>query len=117
MNAFFKEIKEDKILLRGAILTTSIIFLSLASIVFLYSKLPPLIPIFNQMPWGEARIQRTVWIFIVPVIALIIFIINLIFEKLIYKKIPLIARIFSMTALLISILSFLFIIRTINIVL
>lgn len=117
MNALFKEIKEDKILLRSAILTISIILLSFVSIILLYGKLPPLIPLFNQMPWGQERIQRTIWIFIVPTIALIIFLINLIFEKLIYQKIPLIARIFSITALLISILSFLFIIRTIHIIL
>ncbi|MEK7061008.1 MAG: hypothetical protein AAB931_00625 [Patescibacteria group bacterium] len=117
MNGFFKDIKEDKILLRGSILTLSVVFLSFISIGLFYSKLPPFLPLFNQMPWGEERIQKTVWIFIVPGIALIIFAINLIFEKFIYKKIPLMARIFSITALLISILGFLFIFRTINIVL
>lgn len=117
MNEFFKDIKEDRILLRGSILTIFIIFLSFISIAIFYGKLPPFIPLFNQMPWGEERIQKTVWIFIIPAIAFIIFAINLIFEKFIYKKIPLMSRIFSITALLISILGFLFIIRTIHIVL
>lgn len=117
MNEFFKEIKEDKLLLKSAVLTLSIILLSLLSIAIFYSKLPPLIPLFNQMPWGEARIEQTVWIFLIPAIAFFIFAINLIFEKFIYKTMPLIARIFSVTALLISVLGFLFIIRTLHVVL
>ena len=60
MNEFFKDIKEDKILFRGSILTLSFIFLSFATITFYYNSLPPIIPIMNQMPWGEERIQKTI---------------------------------------------------------
>lgn len=117
MNGFFKEIKEDKILFRGSVLSIAVILISLLFIILYYSSLPPLIPLFNQMPWGEDRITQVNFIFSIPAIASLIFVINLIFTKLIYKKTPLISRLFSMTSLLISVLSLLFIIRTINTVL
>jgi len=117
MNGFFKEIKEDKILFRGSILSVTIILVSLLFIILYYGSLPPLIPLFNQMPWGEDRISNSIFIFLIPTITLLIFVTNLIFAKLIYKKIPLISRLFSMTSFLISVLSLLFIIRTISTIL
>lgn len=114
MNAFFKEIKEDQILFRSSILSAIIVFISVIYIFLFYQNLPPLLPIFNQMPWGEQRITGTIFIFTTPAIAILILIVNLIFAKYIYKRIPLIARIFSLTTFLICILNLLFIIRTIH---
>lgn len=117
MNEFFKEVKEDKILLRGSIFSGTLILISLVCIVIYYNSLPPLIPIFNQMPWGEERIAKNIFIFLVPLIAFLVFVANLIFATYVYKKIPLISRLFSMTSLLASILTLLFIIRTIHTIL
>lgn len=114
MKEFFRNLKEDKLLIRGSVINLSLIVLSLGYIFLYYAKLPPFIPLFNQMPWGIDRITRTAWIFILPGISLLIFYINLFFSSFFYKKNPLIARLFSATSFFISVLTFLFIVRTIH---
>lgn len=117
MKELFRGIKSDKILFRSSVFSLVIILLSLLNLVLYYKSLPPFIPLFNQMPWGEERIIQTVWIFIIPSIALAFLVINMVFANFIYKRIPLMARLFSITSFLISLLALLFIIRTIHAVL
>lgn len=113
MNAF-RDVLQDKILLRGTIFSLCLCAISIIIIAFYYNSLPPFIPLFNQMPWGEQRIIRTLWIALIPSIALVFLGTNLFFANRLYKTIPLIARLFSITSFLISVLAFLFVIRTIN---
>lgn len=117
MNGFFKNILADKTAQRGFIFCMVIIALSIIYITFYYNALPPLIPLFNQLPWGEQRLSKTIGIFIPPLIALLIFLVNLIIASKFYAKSPLIARMLAITSFLISILTFLFIIRTVQAVL
>lgn len=114
MNEFFKEINSDNLLKKGSILSIVIITISFIYILIYYNSLPPFIPLFNQMPWGEERITKTFLIFAMPVVALIIFILNLFYERYIYIKTPLIARFYAMTSFLVAVLIFIFIIRTIS---
>lgn len=113
MRKFFKNITADKLTYRGFIISFLTLILSIGFILIFYQKLPPYIPIFNQLPWGEARITTTPGIFIPIIIYFVIFIINIIFTSVVYLKNPLIARIVAATTLLIAILNFIFIIRTI----
>jgi hypothetical protein len=117
MNGFFKNILGDKTAQRGFIFCIAIIVLSIVYVAFYYNSLPPLIPLFNQLPWGEQRLSKTIGIFIPPLIALLIFLVNLIIASKFYAKLPLIARMLAITSFLISILTFLFIIRTVQAVL
>lgn len=114
MKEFFKDITQDKILKRGSILSVSIIVLSLIYIIIYYNSLPPFIPLFNQMPWGEERITKTIWIFLLPFIGFCIFAANLFYSRYIYRKTPLLARLSIMTSFLIAVLILIFIIRTIS---
>lgn len=117
MNEFFKNLNQDKLLKRGYILNSFVILLNFFYILLYFGNLPPFIPLYNQLPWGEQRITETIWIFMMPVLALLIFSINLIASSTFYKKNPLIARLFSVTSFMISVLIFLFIVRTIQAVL
>lgn len=115
MKRFFKNIKSDKILFFGFLAALIFIILNLSLVGFFYSQLPPFIPLFNQMPWGEARLGLKEEIFIPVAITFTIFVINLIVSSWLYNKTPLISRIFSITTLLISFFTLLFIIRTVRI--
>lgn len=117
MKEFFRNISQDKILKQTGLFSGAVIFINFLLIALYYSSLPPFIPLFNQMPWGEERITKTVWIFLIPLFALIILIMNLLFGNYIYKKIPLIARLCAMTSFLIAVLALIFIIRTISLAL
>jgi len=114
MKAFFKDVASDKTItlaffLNGLFIITIIIF-----ILFSYGRLPPFIPIFNQLPWGEQRLGTTITIFIPVLVALLIFLINIFTSTITYKKIPLVSRMMAAISLLTSILTFLFVVKTVT---
>ena len=90
-------------------LALSLLFLipSIVLIVLSYEKLPPLIPLFNSMPWGEERLFASTINIFFPLILLSIFVVNLLIGSIIYKKFALAARILSFNSLLFITLAFL----------
>lgn len=117
MKKVFESIKKDKIISRGFTLSLVLIVIGFVYAVLNYRFLPPYLPLFNQLPWGEQRIVQTPGIFIPIAVSLFIFLFNIVFSSLIYKNSPLLSRITAATTLVITILTLLFIIRTIQIVL
>lgn len=117
MKVFFENIKSDKILFWGFSAAFILIAINLIFILLSYSNLPPFIPIFNQMPWGEKRLGVKWQIFLPLFITFIIFLTNLFLSSFLYKKMPLISRILSFTSLLICFFALLFSARTILLIL
>lgn len=117
MKEFFKDIKSDKTTNIAFLLTIILIIATFIFTIFFYRHLPPFIPVFNQLPWGEERLGVTLSIFIPILAALLIFMVNLIASALIYKSIPLVSRLLAGTSLLVAALTFLFVIRTIILIL
>lgn len=113
MNEFFNTVRSDKLIFKGSLVNFFIIIATLVFTLISYRNLPPFIPIFNQMPWGEQRIAKTMFLFIPIGISFLIFVLNLIFSSLSYKRNPLISRLIFATSLTISILTLVFIVRTI----
>lgn len=113
MKDFFKDIVQDKTIAPAFFINVFFIILSIVFILFFYSKLPPFIPTFNQLPWGEQRLGGTLTIFIPVLVALLIFVVNIFTSTLIYKKITLISRMLAAISLLAGTLTFLFIAKTI----
>jgi hypothetical protein len=116
MKKYFNEIRKDKLVVRLFLLSLIIAVVSLLFILFSYTKLPPLIPIYNQLPWGQERLTITPGIFIPVILITSILIINFLVAAVIYVKYPLIARLFAITTLLTSFLTLLFVIRTITLI-
>ncbi|MFH1832732.1 MAG: hypothetical protein ABH816_01005 [Candidatus Levyibacteriota bacterium] len=113
MNALFENIKSDKILFWGFLIAVFLLLLNLVFILFSYSSLPPFLPIFNQMPWGEKRLGVKLQIFLPLAITFCIFVLNLFLSSSLYKKMPLLSRILALTTFLICFFSLLFSARTI----
>lgn len=113
MRGFISNIKADKITWRGFILSIFFILLTLLFILANYTKLPPFIPVFNQLPWGTQRLTQTSGIFIPIAVFSFVFILNLIISSFVYPKNPLIARMIASTTLMVAVINFLFTIRTI----
>lgn len=114
MNAFFKYIQADRILYAGFLISSIFIVLTILATLLFYRSLPPFIPLYNQLPWGESRLGTRIEIFIPSFMGILIFGTNIILSSLFYSKIPLVARIFSITSLLVSLLLLLFVIRLIQ---
>lgn len=116
MNETIKLLTADKIAKWGLILSSSILLLELIYIGFFYLSLPPILPIFNQLPWGEQRLGSRATIFLPLVLALIFFVFNFSIISHLKDKLPLLSRMLSITTFLISILSFFFIVRTLQLI-
>lgn len=65
----------------------------IAVIIITYPSLPPLIPFFNSMPWGEERLVFSGVTIFLPFVLLTIFIQNIIQATIAYSKYVLVARI------------------------
>ena len=114
MKGFFKNIAVDKTIVPAFFINGVFIIASVIFILFSYGSLPPFIPIFNQLPWGDRRLGPTLTIFIPVLVAILILIANVFTSTFVYKKTPLIARMLIATSLLASIITCLFIIKTIT---
>lgn len=116
MKKYFKYLREDKLLSRLFVIAFILIAITVVYILINYSKLPPLLPVFNQLPWGEKRLSQTIGIFIPSGVVFAILIFNIIASSLSYPKSPLISRMLAVTSFLTSLLTLLFVIRTIQLI-
>lgn len=113
---FFKYIIDDKITRLGFVGAFGVMLASIVFVLFYYNRLPPFIPIFNQLPWGEQRLGTTAAIFLPTLIAFLIFLFNLFLSELTYERLPLVSRMIAVTSLSVSIIVFLFMVKTIQLV-
>lgn len=103
---------KNNILLKDGSIKYSIILCLLFAVAqvvllaFFYRNLPPYIPLFNSLPWGEERLAFSQLIFLVPVFSIVILLVNLYIAKIIYLKHALIARLIIVNAFLIALLGF-----------
>ncbi len=102
----------DKIVRAGFLISVAFIFLSFTYAALIYNQLPPLIPLYNQLPWGIQRLADRIMIFLPVLINGIMFSANIVFAKYIYDKMPLVVRMVSVTTLFIGFMVFVFILRT-----
>lgn len=116
MNQIFKHIASDKIFLLGLGGSLALILITIALIGIFYSKLPPFLPLFNQMSWGVARLGTKEELLIPTFIASIILSLNAVLASVVYEKLPLVSRMLCITSLLIALFVLLFTIRTIQII-
>lgn len=50
---------------------------SIVSIIALWGKLPPLVPLWYSRPWGVDQLAFPIWLFILPVGSLTMYLINM----------------------------------------
>jgi hypothetical protein len=117
MKKFINLLKTDKIIKWGTLTACALLVFTTAYVLFFYFSLPPLIPLFNQMPWGSARLGTKIEVFLPIAIAIIFFTCNLFFITRLYERMPLLSRMLSVTTFLITLLTFIFMIRSLQLIL
>jgi hypothetical protein len=113
MKNFINNIVSDKLALRGFFISFLLMLFTVLYILLSYYRLPPFVPIFNQLPWGNDRLTSTLGIFIPSVIFAFVFLFNIVFTSIVYNKSPLIARMVAAVTLILAFMNFLFVIRII----
>ena len=97
-------------------LSSLMLVLEVLYIMIYFFSLPPFIPVFNQMPWGEERLGGRVEIFLPVGIAGVFILLNIILISRLYEKSPLVARMLGITTLMIGVLSVIFVVRTLHLI-
>jgi len=116
MNEVSNLVKADKIIRWG--MTFSFVLLLLQAILLgvFFLQLPPIVPLFNQLPWGDARLGAKYEIFLPLVITTVFFLFNYFLLRKLYVSMPLVSRILGITTLLSALLSLIFVIRTLQLI-
>lgn len=117
MNSSFKKIIADKITFWNFFLSLFLVIISIVYASIMYTRLPPVLPIYNRMPWGYQRLGERIEIFIPISLVSIFFIANILLTTYIYNKLPLIARLISVSTFTISLCASIFVIKVITLVL
>jgi len=110
-------VKADKIVRWGMTFSFVLLLVQAGLLAFYYVKLPQIIPLFNQLPWGETRLGSRFEIMLPLIITAIFFLSNYFLLRKLYITMPLVSRIIGITTLLVSLLSLIFVIRTIELIL
>lgn len=116
MKLSIKELFSDKTFLIFFIGSIFFIIIHLIFVLATIKNLPPFVPLFNQMPWGETRLGEKIQIFIPISIAFLFCISNFLISGYFYKSLPLVCRFLAVTSFLISFLAFLLVVRTVLII-
>lgn len=116
MRKRFKTLLSDVIIRYIVFATSTVTIIQLAIALLFFQKLPPLVPLFNQQPWGQQQLGRNIDIFLPILFTFVIFVVNTLLASSLYEKMPLISRLLCITSLFITFFTFLLITRTILLV-
>jgi len=107
MSANPKIVFSDKIIKVSFFASLLLTGISSAIIAVFYTKLPPLIPFYNSMPWGEGRLAPSHFILAFPLLFIAIIVINILVSLRVHNNYMLLSRILSVNALLFIVFGFL----------
>lgn len=93
MRQKFRVLLSDQFIRFSLLLSLLFLIPLIVIILVTYTSLPPLIPFFNSMPWGEERLSYSNITIFLPVILLGVFIGNVLQAAFSYSKYVLVARI------------------------
>lgn len=117
MNISIKALFSDKIVRMSSFMNALLLLVLTILTIYFYFKLPPYIPLFNQLPWGMERLSLSYGIFYPLILAYVFYVINVLLASYMYEKMPLVSRMLLVTSALITLLMFIFIARTVDLVL
>lgn len=86
------------------LISLGVIVLMVAIIGGLYAQIPSIVPLYFSLPWGEARLVEKIFLLMLPLIAVIIIIINIILAKLIHQLSPLLPRVLAVSTMIVSVM-------------
>ncbi len=113
MKKSFENIRKGKLVYTCFILNIILLILALLVGILFIENLPKFIPVFNQMPWGYARLGLKLEFFIPIILTFLIFIVNIRLGFFLKSKNSLLFRFSFLTSMLISFFNLIFTIRII----
>ena|SRR3989344_7569869 len=81
-----------------------------------FRRLPPVVPLYYSLPWGEEQLANIIYLFIIPASAILFFSINLILSFTILKKELVLVQILMWTTVFVTLLGFITLLRIVLLV-
>lgn len=78
---------------------------SLTSIIMMWGKLPPAVPLWYSRPWGTDQLASPLALFILPVGSILVYLINLVLAIFFISEYLVFIQMMFLTSLLVSFLS------------
>lgn len=107
MKERFRKISGDNVIRFSIVSSLFFVFLEIILLILFFRKLPPYIPFFNSMPWGELRLADPKAMLYLFASFIVVIVVNNLVGTILYSPYSLISRILSITSLLFVFLGFL----------
>lgn len=92
----------DKLGRTSYFVSFALIIVMLGMITILLRRLPFVVPLYFTLPWGEARLAPRLMLYVLPIIAISCFIINLGLGRIAMKLSPLLPRVLAVASAIVS---------------
>lgn len=92
-------------------ITLAITIIGIAVLLFRYQTLPPKIPLWYSQPWGNDQLAHPLWIFILPLGSIMLYVINAAVAIYFLSEYLVFAQIAFLTSLVVSVLSFIALVK------
>lgn len=92
----------DKLGRSSYLASCGLVLVMLILITLLLGSLPPTVPLYFTLPWGEARLAPKLMLYILPSITLILIVFNLGLGRLSGKLSPLLPRVLAVSTVVIA---------------
>lgn len=92
----------DKLGRTSYLIALLLFFLMVGIITLLFARIPPTVPMFFTMPWGEARLAPKSMLYILPGVSLLFLIFNLVLGRISLKLSLLLPRVLAVATMVIS---------------
>jgi hypothetical protein len=106
----------DRLIRQSTLLTLLFLLFSILIVAITWQSMPPIIPLYNQQTWGDARLAAKFLLFLPSVIVFIFVVLNLLFMHMYIRTMPLVARFLSITLTFCALLVFVFTLRTLQLI-
>ncbi|MCW1949181.1 MAG: hypothetical protein KIH89_001900 [Candidatus Shapirobacteria bacterium] len=81
-----------------------LICLQIGILSWKFTLLPPQVPLYYSLPWGDSQLANNSSLFMLPTISIVILFIDSLFSVSFFKNLPLLSRLSVTTSLLVSFL-------------
>lgn len=85
--------------------------LSLLTILWRWNRLPPQVPLWYSLPWGGSQLAQPLFLFILPIGALLIYFLNMVIAMYLTADYLIFTQILYLSSFLVSSLSFITLIK------
>ncbi|MFH1602076.1 MAG: hypothetical protein ABIB61_03920 [Candidatus Shapirobacteria bacterium] len=102
---------------KGIRIILILIALQILTIVYFFTKLPPQIPLYFSLPWGESQLTSSFSLLLLPLFSLIVLFFNLFLASSLIENSDFLADFLIIGSLIFSLFSLMAILESINLAL